>query len=349
VILHPLHDAPVTLLALAELGFRPVRLGRVMSLDEDARHTSAIVRDGFVDEVEHELHRSSPWKLEVDGCAIRDVTLACPVDLIEQVVEPLADQLGKRLAHGLADELPFAEQAPIGGVGELEDVLGTVQDRDEARRLLEHATLPFGVRGTAPRGKHLLGDFGACAEQPFHQPAVTPDGRVGEGEVGLLLISVPVHHEGDVVHVDGHPAICLFHDRDQIRLDLRPYRQERPTQRMRMLVAKYDGISIVIEEGLRRSPSDEHGLVRAEKDRHKRLERRGPLCRNAERRLSPVVCTDCGAHLTTVGEEAKHLLFQWISSVRYHCSLLPATYVGSDVSRDSRSRPHAVAPQPECL
>jgi hypothetical protein len=115
-----------------------IGLGDVVALAEDAGDPSGLVPDGLVDEVEEDLLRRFGRRgVQAGRDMAGDEALAGGVDLVEPLVEALSLEFGKHIADGPADEVAVAEQAAVGLVDELEPVLGSVQDRDEAGRLLE--------------------------------------------------------------------------------------------------------------------------------------------------------------------------------------------------------------------
>ena len=98
-------------------------------------------------------------------------------------------------------------------------------------------------------------------KKPATDPALVPHGRVGEREMRLLRIALPLHDEGDVVHVDRMPGIGLLDDGPEVVADLGPDVQERPAQGRRMFAREDLRVGIVVEKGGLGPPGDEHRLV----------------------------------------------------------------------------------------
>jgi hypothetical protein len=117
-------------------------------LHEDSGNRAVGLVNGLVEEI-HEalLARSLGHGLQHEAHILTDERLARLVDAIEKLVEALTGDVRKRLANGLADHRPPPNELQIGSVGELEDVVLTAQDGDEARGLLEQQTQapPFGI------------------------------------------------------------------------------------------------------------------------------------------------------------------------------------------------------------
>jgi hypothetical protein len=183
-------------------------------------------------------------------------------------------------------------KAAVGLVDELEAVLGPVQDRNEARRLLEQPPLPLGLGGNPALGHDLARDLGAGAEEPGDRATLVTHGRVGEGEMRLLRIATPLHHERDILHVNGLATESLLDDGQQVGPDLVPDLQEVMAQGSRMLACEDLRIGVVVEQRALCAPGDEHRLARAEHDADQRLQRLRPDRRWPERRCGPVMRAD---------------------------------------------------------
>jgi hypothetical protein len=192
---------------------------------------------------------------------------------------------------------------PVGLVDELEDVRRPLKDHDEARSLLEQAALPYRLGLEPPLGHDLGGDVGAGAEEACDGPRFVPHGRIGEGEMRFLRIALPLHDEGDVVHVDRMPGIGLLDDGPEVVADLGPHVQERPAQGRRMFPREDLRVGIVVEKGGFGPPGDEHGLGGSEHHAHEGLETVRPGLGRAERRARPVVGAHERAGLSPAGEK----------------------------------------------
>ncbi len=75
-----------------------------------------------------------------------DDRLSAGVDQIQALGELAAFVVRKGLADRLSPDVPVADQALIGGVEELEDVIGALEDHHEARRLFEQLPKPAVIK-----------------------------------------------------------------------------------------------------------------------------------------------------------------------------------------------------------
>jgi hypothetical protein len=82
---------------------------------------------------------------EVDWGASAYEGFAGPVYLVEEGDEALSLGLGNRFANGFSDEVALAHELLIEGVDHLEDVVGTAEDGEEGRGLLEEVGEPFAL------------------------------------------------------------------------------------------------------------------------------------------------------------------------------------------------------------
>ncbi|BCG82442.1 hypothetical protein MesoLj113b_59840 [Mesorhizobium sp. 113-3-3] len=78
-----------------------------------------------------------------------DIGLTSLAYLIEPFEEALTLKLGQGLAHRFANDLAMADQALIGGIGQLEDMAGFAQQGHETGRLVEHQGQKLMFRGPA--------------------------------------------------------------------------------------------------------------------------------------------------------------------------------------------------------
>lgn len=67
--------------------------------------------------------------------------------LVEQLQERLAGHFRQRQAHGLAADVPVADQLQVGVVDQFEDMLRPAQHGHEARRLAKQAPQHVALRG----------------------------------------------------------------------------------------------------------------------------------------------------------------------------------------------------------
>jgi len=135
-----------------------VLFGDVIALDEDALDLAASIRDRLVDEVQDAFREYARGALEADRLAIGHDRFAAAIGLVEHVDEALTDQLGKGVAHRLADMLARAGQVDHRRIDQFEYVVGSAQHRHEAGRLLEQRLEPVDVGQQAEIGfVHILG------------------------------------------------------------------------------------------------------------------------------------------------------------------------------------------------
>ena len=121
---HGRQHAGVARVARVNGGSGAVRLGDVVALTEDAGDPAGLVPHRLVDEVEEALLRGSHQaRLKTDRQVMGDEALTGRIDLVEPLEEALSVEFGEDLAHILSNEVTVAEQAPVGLVDELEDVL----------------------------------------------------------------------------------------------------------------------------------------------------------------------------------------------------------------------------------
>jgi hypothetical protein len=153
-------------------------------------------------------------------------------------------------------------------------------------------------------GDELFRGLDAGAEHPGDPARIVAHRAVAEREVRLLRIAVPVHGEGDVVHVGRLAGVGAGEDRLDLVPDLVPQLVERPPERARMARAAHLGVAVVVERRALLSPDDQHRLARAQRHAHQGLERLRPGFRVAERRVGPVVLAHQRAALAPAGEEA---------------------------------------------
>lgn len=121
----------------------------------------------------------------------------------------------------------------------------------------------------------------------------------------LLRIAVPMHDERDVVHVDRLAGIGARQDRLDLVPDVVPEVVERPAERRRVARAAQEGIAVVVEGRVLRSPHDQHGLPRAQDDGDQRPESLRPSRRVAKGRARPVVSAQERARRAAAGEEIR--------------------------------------------
>jgi hypothetical protein len=108
--------------------------GHVGPLDEDPGDGARGILDRLVDEIHEARFRSA-------ACIVRKSDFHVPGELgragreylIEASDEALACKVRKRLARGPADDVAMPDEPPVGGIGQHEPVLGTMEQGREAR------------------------------------------------------------------------------------------------------------------------------------------------------------------------------------------------------------------------
>jgi hypothetical protein len=101
-------------------------LGHVVAFNEDAGDRGGVVGDRLVDKIDKPLLDGTPWlSLKRHGHGKSPERLASREHLVKQFEEALALDFGKRHPHRLSDDVAaVADELQIGGVDDLEDVLG---------------------------------------------------------------------------------------------------------------------------------------------------------------------------------------------------------------------------------
>ena len=239
--------------------------------------------------------------------AVGDDALAGCVDLIEQLVEALAGNVGKRLADRLADPVVAVEEATMGVVDELEDMVRATQDADEAGCLLEQ------VRQTLPLGRCLA----LCQNLPCRLGADDQnaadavgcrrvvDRAVAVGPEDLLEHAVPDDRH-ELVLVPGGPLAAQ--DELDLRSDdvpaFRPGLASGRAQHRRMLSgAEGRPIAVIVEADVLLAPEDKDRVARREGHPDRGLQPLRPGLGRPQRRGAPVVGAHERAHLAATGEE----------------------------------------------
>jgi len=139
-------------LACAQHDFGQSCLGDIAAFDEDAGDRAGRVPDGLVDEI-HEAPIQGAIRTggERDRRTPGGGGLSGRINPVQPLEEALSCQLRQRFSHGFAQHVP-ADERDIGGVGQLEHVVGSAQQGHEARRLLEAPAQPLGLARRRPRG-----------------------------------------------------------------------------------------------------------------------------------------------------------------------------------------------------
>ena len=288
--------------AKREIGQAP--RGDVHALYEGPGHARA-VDDWLVDEIQIPLHRGLPG-LGLDHEAGPFGRIRTPVTEhpVEQFQIPLGDGLGQGLGDRPTDHVAMvADQALVGRIDVLEHVVGAVEHRHEARRLLEHAAQLLDVGAQAPLVLHLAGDVGGDVEEAADRAGFIADRSVGERPVRLFRIAVAQHRQRHVLAPGrgaGHRAVD---PRPDVGPDIRPDRLQRLAERTRLLAAEHRRVGVVVEQREFRPPAQAHREARIQHQAQGRTQRLGPVLDGAERRGRPVEHGDFARHRATRRQE----------------------------------------------
>jgi hypothetical protein len=110
----------------------------VGTFHEDAGNAAVLVRDGLVHEIgERLLQRRVGGALDHEAQPAADEGFAGAVNLVEQLDEALADELGQGVQQWLADDVAVPDELQVGVVDQFEAVVRPAQHAHEAGRLLE--------------------------------------------------------------------------------------------------------------------------------------------------------------------------------------------------------------------
>ena len=99
------------------------------------------------------------------------------------------------------------------------------------------------------------------------------DARAGRQAVRLLGPATAIKHETDFAHVDRLAAEYTIEQWCQVNTHFRPYVEDWPSQARWVPVIIYRRVAIVIKKRSLVTPSDEHGLHRAEHHSDERAQR----------------------------------------------------------------------------
>ena len=159
------------------LGFRAHPAGDVRALDEYPDHRPVGVAHRLIHQVDKPLFRLRlRLALQQHPHPLPHKRLAGGIGLVQQFVKSLPRQLRQPHPHRQPQHIAMPAQLHIGGIGQLEHVIGPRQHRHEARRLLEHLPQPVPLaRQPALRPqqrRRLVEDH----QRPDHPPIGLDDG-----------------------------------------------------------------------------------------------------------------------------------------------------------------------------
>src|SRR5690606_28930715 len=122
--------------------------------------------------------------LEPDRAAAANEHLAAAINVIKQIEEALAAEVGQRFTHRAAGQLFAPDQLPVGFVDQLDNVVGTAHYRHETGRLVKQLSQPFSLSKPVAFGQHLSSSLGAGTEHACHCAGFIAHWRVGESKPG---------------------------------------------------------------------------------------------------------------------------------------------------------------------
>ena len=138
--------------------------------------------------------------------------------------------------------------------------------------------------------------FGARTEHSSDPAGFVANRRIGEGEPGLLVVALPVHHKRQVFAIIGLARQRGIDERADVGPDFRPDVVEARTERKRMLGAENFRVGIVVEQPQVLSPGHEHREFRMQQEGDDRTQRLRPGLGRAQRGVRPVVAAHERTH-----------------------------------------------------
>ncbi len=132
---------------------REYLVGDLGGEDEDAGRQAQFVAQRLVDEVEERLLAAPVHAaVQLRRRLVADLGLAGAVDAVEEGREGLAAQFGQPLEQRLADHVAVADERAVGGVDQVEDVVGAGEHGDAGGRLHEQLAEVLAPLFGRPRG-----------------------------------------------------------------------------------------------------------------------------------------------------------------------------------------------------
>ncbi len=177
-----------------------------------------------------------------------------------------------------------------------EDRRGELARRGD-RAGVAHASAEIAQRPQPALADHALGRLRADDQNAADATGLVPDRAVGEGEVGLLDVPVPLHDEQQIVRPGRLPAQHhLGVQRAHHIPDLRPALHAALPQRARMLGPENRHVAVVVKLDGVGTPPDGHGEARLGADADRGSEALRPAIARSERGGGPVLGADVRAH-----------------------------------------------------
>ena len=153
-------------------------LGDLVAVHEDAVDLAGRVQQRLVHEVQDGLRRRTAGfavqrRLRTAG----HVGLPGAVHAIQQFDVALGNDFGQRVAHRAADDAPVTDELEVAGVHDLEHVVGSAHDREEARGLLEQGLQPLLLQAVALFGHDRRGGLRTGAVEAGLRPCSSSTGE----------------------------------------------------------------------------------------------------------------------------------------------------------------------------
>lgn len=146
------------ILAQPESGVGKGEFADIRAFNEDGDDMAIVGLDGLIDEIQDALFDRPVFLVsEADLHALAPVGLAGPVHLVKMLEKLVSLEFRKGFADGLSNDLPVSDQPLVGRIGQFEDVVWSLQQRHEARSLLEHLRQDrFQHRPIGRQNKHFV-------------------------------------------------------------------------------------------------------------------------------------------------------------------------------------------------
>lgn len=143
---HRRQDRAQMIFAQSKGGVCIGKLADVRAFDKNSRDATIVGLDRLIDEIEDMLSgRLVILVAKSDFHPPANIGFTSCVYLVQQFIEALAFKLGQSLAYRLSNDLPFTDQALIGGIGQFEDMTRLTHQRHEPRGPLEHQGEPVVI------------------------------------------------------------------------------------------------------------------------------------------------------------------------------------------------------------
>ncbi len=173
-------------------------LGDVIRFDEDRGGRAG----GVLDRLKHEIDHAGlvdPVARQQHGLGAGAIGSTGREHLVQQIDEPLFDDLGQRLRNGFADQLGASGQHMIGRVGQCEDMLRPLQQCHCTRGLLEQFAQPFDLGAAFALRQDRCGRLIPLIENAADLAMLVADRGKAVIPIGFTRHPAPFHVEPLVV------------------------------------------------------------------------------------------------------------------------------------------------------